>query len=277
MIVVIGLGNLGLAFASRLHQSVGHTVGVDPDGSARAAFEADGGATASSLADLDWSDVDTVFVVVRTVAQALTVVDEIGTRRAGYADATATRVFVVTTMDPESAGQLTSRPGIRVMESPISGGSDGTLAGSLTVLLGGPVEADDVTFLESTVAGTVVRFTELGHATLAKLINNAVMAANASSSPTPLKWHASKGSTWLPSTPSSRFPRVVAVPPRSSSTWTPRCWKRTLGYCSRPVRGPNGLLFGPNSSGMPKRSARTSMAPGRASRLTSDSRSSMTC
>ncbi|GAB6987530.1 NAD(P)-binding domain-containing protein [Nocardioides pyridinolyticus] len=179
MIVVIGLGNLGLAFASRLHQSVGHTVGVDPDGSARAAFEADGGATASSLADLDWSDVDTVFVVVRTVAQALTVVDEIGTRRAGYADATATRVFVVTTMDPESAGQLTSRPGIRVMESPISGGSDGTLAGSLTVLLGGPVEADDVTFLESTVAGTVVRFTELGHATLAKLINNAVMAANA--------------------------------------------------------------------------------------------------
>lgn len=179
MIVVVGLGNLGLAFASRLHRHVGNTVGVDPDDSARAAFEADGGVTAPSLAELDWSDVDTVFVVVRTVAQVLTVVEEIGSRGAGYADVKAKRVFVVTTLDPESAGLLASRPGIRVVESPISGGSDGTLAGRLTVLLGGPVQADDVDFLENTVAETVVRFAELGHATLAKLINNAVMAANA--------------------------------------------------------------------------------------------------
>ncbi|MEP7740010.1 NAD(P)-binding domain-containing protein [Nocardioides sp. 31GB23] len=177
MIAVVGLGNLGLAFALRLKESAGETVGVDPDSLARAAFESKGGVTAPTLRSLEWDQVHTVFVLVRTVAQARDVVGEVESlSRVNTGDL---RVFVVTTMDPKAAEQLRSDTDLRVLESPISGGSDGTLAGRLTVLLGGPVRPEDVTFLRSTVAGNVVVFAELGQASFAKLINNAVMAANA--------------------------------------------------------------------------------------------------
>jgi 3-hydroxyisobutyrate dehydrogenase-like beta-hydroxyacid dehydrogenase len=174
--VVIGLGNLGSAFALRLSQTAGETVGVDPSAATRAAFESRGGAAMESLENVPWPEVDTVFVVVRLVDQALEVL-----RGIAAGAVRPVRVFVVTTLDPRTASGLRDleTPLLRIIESPISGGDQGALAGSLSVIVGGDVRDDDIPFLRATVAGSVTRFDALGQATLAKLMNNAVMAANA--------------------------------------------------------------------------------------------------
>lgn len=178
MIVVVGLGNLGLAMARRLALRGHPVVGVEVVEGRRDAWRALTGAQAvADLAEVDWTGVDRVFVVVRMTDQAAAVL-------AALADVPAPAPLachIVTTLEPRFAAGLSSfsAPERRIIEQPVSGGEIGALAGTLTVLVAGDLVDGDEEFLRSTLAKEIVRFERFGEPTKAKLLNNVAGAYNA--------------------------------------------------------------------------------------------------
>lgn len=174
--VVVGLGNIGAPIAARIASCGRVVIGVDGIDERRVRWQADTGAVAvASLADVPWAEVDRVLVVVRMTAQALDVLAEVGERaRRDLA------CHVLTTLEPTAAAALadTAGNGVRVLEQPVSGGSTGAGAGSLTVLSAGPLQPADGDFLRVTIAARVVEFPAYGQPTMMKLINNAAAAYN---------------------------------------------------------------------------------------------------
>jgi 3-hydroxyisobutyrate dehydrogenase-like beta-hydroxyacid dehydrogenase len=176
MIVVVGLGNLGLAMGGRLSARGQDVLGVDLAEPRRAEWAALTGCTAaSSLDEVNWEEADQVFVVVRLTEQAAAVLKTLG---AAPGDRTC---FVVTTLDPEFARDLRdyARPGLRVVELPVSGGAAGASDGTLTVMAAGPLADAETRLLTGTLAAHLVTFDAYGEPTLAKLFNNVTGAYNA--------------------------------------------------------------------------------------------------
>jgi 3-hydroxyisobutyrate dehydrogenase-like beta-hydroxyacid dehydrogenase len=188
-VAVIGLGDLGLACALRLHATGCVTTGVDLAEDRRAAWRrATGREAAAGLRGLA---VDRAFVCVRTTSQAREVLSELqagygaGERAgegAGGEASGGVAAYVVTTLDPAFARGLAaygSGP-LRVIELPVSGGRTAARTGELTVLVGGDQAADgDVDFVRRTLARRTFAFPRFGDATLAKLLNNTAAAYNA--------------------------------------------------------------------------------------------------
>jgi 3-hydroxyisobutyrate dehydrogenase-like beta-hydroxyacid dehydrogenase len=170
--VVVGLGNIGGAIARRIAQAGERVIGVELDEQRRRHFHGQI-RTAASLAEVPWTEVDRVLVVVRMTDQALAVIEEVA---AGAREPLA--CHVMTTLDPAAPGRFPGMAGewLRILEQPVSGGASGAAAGTLTVLSAGPAEPADERFLLATVAARVVPFPRYGQPTLAKLVNNAVAA-----------------------------------------------------------------------------------------------------
>lgn len=178
MLVVTGLGDLGSGIAAGLKAGGREVIGVDPSPRARSRWaDSDGGQAVADLTDIPWPQVAAVFVVVLTTDQARETLARIG-KLATAADC-ACPVFVVTTLAAPAARALGEyrAAGIRVIESPISGGHAGAKGRQLSVMLAGDVQPADVDLLTSTIAARVTRFADYGQPTVAKLLNNAVMAA----------------------------------------------------------------------------------------------------
>lgn len=90
-------------------------------------------------------------------------------------------VTVHTTMSPEhvrAVAERAARSEVTVLDAPVSGGGAAAAAGGLLVMLAGPDEAciRAMPVLE-TFAETVIRLGPVGSAQLAKLLNNALLAA----------------------------------------------------------------------------------------------------
>lgn len=179
MIVVVGLGNIGLAIARRLVVRGNEVLGVEVAEPRRAAWNVLTGQEAvADLADVPWERVDRVFVIVRMTDQAAEVLDHISANASPERDLAC---HVVTTLEPSFASNLQSwsRPGLRLLEQPVSGGELGAMGGRLTVLVAGPFTDADERFLLGTLAADVVRFDSYGEPTTAKLLNNVTGAYNA--------------------------------------------------------------------------------------------------
>jgi 3-hydroxyisobutyrate dehydrogenase len=129
----------------------------------------------ADLAEVEWDEVDRVFVIVRMTDQAAEVLEKLPITGREIA------CHVVTTLEPPFANRLAefSRAGRRIIEQPVSGGELGAMAGSLTILTGGEVTDADEDFLRATLAKDVVRFDQFGEPTKAKLLNNITGAYNA--------------------------------------------------------------------------------------------------
>jgi 3-hydroxyisobutyrate dehydrogenase-like beta-hydroxyacid dehydrogenase len=70
VIVVVGLGNMGLALARRLKMRGHEVVGVDPDAARVTVWKVLSGQSGVSKVDeVDWPSVQRVLVVVRTADQ----------------------------------------------------------------------------------------------------------------------------------------------------------------------------------------------------------------
>jgi len=176
LLSVIGLGDLGSGIGAGLVRAGHRVAGVDPSPLARERWAATGQAAVASLDQVAWPEVSGVFVVVLLTSQ---VEETLRRLRALIGESGAARpVYVISTLQADFARGLGdfSAPGLRVVEAPISGGSAGARAGRLSVMLGGPVTDDDVTLFKSTVASEVTVFEGFGEATVAKLLNNAIMA-----------------------------------------------------------------------------------------------------
>jgi 3-hydroxyisobutyrate dehydrogenase-like beta-hydroxyacid dehydrogenase len=176
-VAVIGLGDLGLSCALRLHETGCSTVGVDVSADRRSAWrQATGQQAADALAGLV---VDRALVCVRTTSQARQILTELPACDGGSGLAAC----VVTTLDPAFARGLGAYGGerFRVIELPVSGGQAIARAGELTVMVGGDQATDgDIAFVQQTLARQTFTFPRFGDATLAKLLNNTAAAYNAS-------------------------------------------------------------------------------------------------
>jgi putative dehydrogenase len=178
MIAAIGLGNIGLAIARRLVVRGCDVVGIDLDAGRRDAWHAMTGLDAAAgLDDVDWSRVDTAFVIVRMADQA----EDVLRRLQGIEAPQPRTAYVVSTLDTDVSGRLGTYNGdnLRVVELPVSGGEIGAMAGKLSMMAAGPLEGEDEAFLLATLATQLVRFDHYGEPTLAKLFNNVLGAYNA--------------------------------------------------------------------------------------------------
>jgi len=175
-VAVVGLGDLGLACALRVHETGRATVGVDISADRRAVWRhATGQEAAGSLQGLA---IDHALVCVRTTAQARQVLTDLPVCAAG----TGLAAYVLTTLEPAFARGLAAyaRDRVRVIELPVSGGRAIARTGDLTVLVGGDqAVADDVEFIRRTLGQQAFAFPRFGDATLAKLLNNTTAAYNA--------------------------------------------------------------------------------------------------
>lgn len=186
---VVGLGNIGGPIAARIAAAQRPVIGVDGDRQRRQEWAGRTGApSAASIDEIECAALERVLVIVRTTEQALAVVDRLRAAAAGRA-AGSLAVHLMTTLEPGAAhrlGDSESRPvdparqgdGLRILEQPVSGGSTGAEAGTLTVLSAGPLQDSDREFLLATVAGRLIPFDRYGEPTLVKLVNNTLAALN---------------------------------------------------------------------------------------------------
>lgn len=171
---VIGCGEIGGPVARRLLQA-GAVLACDNSPQRRAALAAAGLRVTERIEDC--AAVPTILLCPATDAQVLDIV-------AGLAAAKAVpeAVAVLSTVSPVTmrrAGEVLAPKGIALVDAPVSGGSEGAEAGTLTVMMGG--EADAVVRLAAvfaTFAAHVLHCGPLGTGQVAKLANNAVCHIN---------------------------------------------------------------------------------------------------
>jgi 3-hydroxyisobutyrate dehydrogenase-like beta-hydroxyacid dehydrogenase len=178
MIVVVGLGNIGIAIAARIADRGHEVLGVDLAADRRSEWQRITGRTAvASLTDVPWPDVTRVYVVVRLTDQAESVLQQLLT----LPIPPGIPVFLNTTLELDYARGLGRYDDAawRLIELPVSGGDSGARAGTLTVMAAGDVRDEEREYLRSTSAAAIVEFGSYGEPTLAKLLNNVAAAYTA--------------------------------------------------------------------------------------------------
>jgi 3-hydroxyisobutyrate dehydrogenase len=166
----IGLGNMGLPIAANLLKS-GHTVtGYDLLPEARAAHAANGGIAAASLAE--------------AVAAAETVITMLPAGRhvaAAYAEIIqaapkATLFIDSSTIDVATARSVAATSPVPFLDAPVSGGTRGAAAGTLTFMVGGPESgfAAALPILQA-MGKNIVHAGSAGAGQAAKICNNMIL------------------------------------------------------------------------------------------------------
>ncbi len=174
----IGLGSMGLPMAQRMHAQ-GHelTLYARRPESLRP-FSGTDVQVAASPAEMDPA-VEAVGICVFDAAG----VEEVMFGPSGLVRALApgTVILVHSTVSPTEVTEIAEQAathGLRVLDAPVSGGGTRALAGELTIMVGGDTEVlADVGALLSTLSDNVVHLGGIGCGSQAKLINNALFAA----------------------------------------------------------------------------------------------------
>lgn len=179
----IGLGSMGSAMAERLVAAGHDVIAFDPTEAALQAFVAAGGRKAASVAAVG-AEAEVVFLSLPTPAVVLEVASDEG----GLSTAAATRVVVdLSTTGPRTAKLVAAAladKGIDFVDSPVSGGRAGALAGKLALMAACKPEVFPRVQGLLEVFGKVFSVGETpGDAQLLKLLNNllSVVALAASS------------------------------------------------------------------------------------------------
>jgi 3-hydroxyisobutyrate dehydrogenase-like beta-hydroxyacid dehydrogenase len=183
MIVVVGLGNMGLALARRLKMRGREVIGVDPDAARVTVWKVLSGQPGVPTIDqIDWPTVDRVLIVVRTADQLWDALAAVR-KHAERVGLRGVPIHVITTITPPEAKRLVefASPALRVIENSITGGEAPALLGIQTALLAGDFTDADVAFLRDGLMEVIVTFDELGEPALAKLLNNLACAYNLAS------------------------------------------------------------------------------------------------
>ena len=144
------------------------------------------GTTAVALADVAAADV--VFTCLPTTAEVVAVAERL------LADLRPATVWVdCTSGDPRESRELAARLAeldVTYLDAPVSGGTDGAAAGTLTIMVGGDAEAlERVRPALAILGSTIVHVGPVGAGHAVKAINNTLLAANL--------WMATEGLTAL--------------------------------------------------------------------------------
>jgi 3-hydroxyisobutyrate dehydrogenase-like beta-hydroxyacid dehydrogenase len=172
----IGLGSQGGPMAERI-AAAGYPLTVwARRAEALAPFVAKGASAAASIAELG-AGCDHVGVCVVNDADVAAVCAQLIP-----AMAPGSRIAIHSTILPESCAALAEQcmaRGIDLIDAPVSGGGPGAAAGTLTVMCGGNAAAfAAVKPVFETFAKTIVLLGGVGSGQRAKIVNNALMAAN---------------------------------------------------------------------------------------------------
>lgn len=176
-VALIGLGHMGAPMARRL-TGVGHTVrGFDLSADALARFAEEGGEAAGSAP----AAVRGASVAILMLPDSQAVNAVIGELRAS-----GTLSPAVTLVDMSSSEPMRSRAnaaslaadGIDFIDAPVSGGVRGAVAGTLTVMVGGPGPAVDRVRPVLEAFGRVVHVGEVGAGHAVKALNNLASAVH---------------------------------------------------------------------------------------------------
>lgn len=175
--VVVGLGPIGASVGTRLLNRGREVIGYEFDRDrAREWATMTGGCIASTPEEVDWSRIDTIHVAVRLAAQLKSVFDMLRARVDG-----AVTIIVFTTLAPSDAVHILSSvpERWRVFESPLSGGPQAALDGSMTLLLSGPAPDAEDQARFADISQKQFWTTTYGQPALLKLLNNTLGAYNA--------------------------------------------------------------------------------------------------
>ncbi len=179
----VGLGSMGSAMAERLVTAGHDVIAYDPNGDALRAFAQAGGRIAASVVEVG-RVAEILFLSLPTPA----VVVEVTTGPDGLPADTAAKIVVdLSTSGPTTArrvGTALAVRGIAFVDSPVSGGRAGALAGKLAVMAAGAEAAvATVTPLLSHFGKVINVGRNPGDAQMMKLLNNllSVVALAASS------------------------------------------------------------------------------------------------
>jgi 3-hydroxyisobutyrate dehydrogenase len=92
------------------------------------------------------------------------------------------RIVIHSTIHPDTCKALAAEAaalGVALLDAPVSGGGPGATAGTLTVMVGGDADVlEGARPVLETFAGLIVHLGPVGAGQTAKLVNNALMAAN---------------------------------------------------------------------------------------------------
>lgn len=173
----MGMGIMGLPMATNLMKKSGCDVtGFDVVEAARERFIAQGG-KATGSADEIYADSDIIFLclpkneLVDSTVREIIVKAKPGTI---IVDLSSTAPGVIRTLCP-----LVKEAGMELLDSPVSGGETGAIAGTLVVMSGGEKETfDKVKDLLHCVGSTVTYMGSTGCGCVAKLSNNMIVGCN---------------------------------------------------------------------------------------------------
>ena len=179
-ISLIGLGNMGLPMAANLLKAGHEVIGFDLSATAMAAHRANGGITADTIAAAV-ADVDAVVTMLPTGKH----VADVCTGQGGVLASISSRTKLVidsSTIDVATAREVgadAAAKGIEFLDAPVSGGTGGAVAGTLTFMVGGS-EAG-FALAEPVLKGmgrAIIHAGPPGAGQVAKACNNMMLAIN---------------------------------------------------------------------------------------------------
>ena len=176
---VVGIGNMGIGIATNLLKADFNVHVYDIRPERLEEMKNKGAVVASSLGELAQA-CSVVFSVLLDFEQNLSVLEGpeglIENMKAGSC------IFVCSTLAPAQAkelAQIAEKKGIRLLDSPISGGAEGAMAGTLSIMIGGDEAAveEHRKALEA-MSSNVYHFGDVGTGEAAKSINQVLVAIN---------------------------------------------------------------------------------------------------
>jgi 3-hydroxyisobutyrate dehydrogenase len=179
-VALIGLGNMGLPMAANLLKAGHAVIGFDLSEIALAAHRANGGTTAATIAEAV-ADVDAVVTMLPTGKH----VADVCTGQGGVLASVSARTKLIidsSTIDVATAkdvGADAAAKGIEFLDAPVSGGTGGAVAGTLTFMCGGS-EAG-FALAEPVLKGmgrAIIHAGPPGAGQVAKACNNMMLAIN---------------------------------------------------------------------------------------------------
>lgn len=173
----LGLGNMGGPMARNLLKA-GHRVTVfDPSAQAVAALVEAGATSANSPAAVAQARVEAIVTMLPAAAQ----VKQVYQGKDGLLAHVGQGVLLIdcSTIDPLSAREVATlalAQGNPMLDAPVSGGTGGATAGTLTFMVGGPASAfDQAEPILSAMGKNLVHCGNSGNGQVAKIANNMLL------------------------------------------------------------------------------------------------------
>ncbi|MFP3274919.1 MAG: 3-hydroxyisobutyrate dehydrogenase, partial [Paraburkholderia sp.] len=172
----IGLGNMGAPMAHNLLKA-GHTVNVFDLNAQAVQALVDAGAKAASSPKAAVTDVEYVITMLPAAAHVRSVLTADDGVLAGIAKGVT--IIDSSTIDPASVksfAELAAQHGNAFVDAPVSGGTGGAAAGTLTFMVGGGAEVyEQVKPVLSAMGKNIVHCGDTGTGQVAKICNNLVL------------------------------------------------------------------------------------------------------